>query len=127
MRTKNREIENLNGTVQNLLSLQLKMPLGFQIACLAREVHQAFNELNTKRTAIISKYAKRDENNQVIINKENGMVEIDDEDVKQVDSELDELYNTYVELSAEKIKLDDIKDLDLTVGQIESLVPFIEK
>lgn len=127
MRTKNREIENLNGTVQNLLSLRLKMPLGFQIACLAREVHQAFNELNTKRTAIISKYAKRDENNQVIINKENGMVEIDDEDVKQVDSELDELYNTYVELSAEKIKLDDIKDLDLTVGQIESLVPFIEK
>lgn len=127
MRTKNREIENLNGTVQNLLSLRLKMPVGFQIACLAKEVHQAFNELNTKRTAIISKYAKRDENNQVIINKENGMVEIDDEDVKQVDSELDKLYNTYVELSAEKIKLDDIKDLDLTVGQIESLVPFIEK
>ena len=127
MRTKNREIENLNGTVQNLLSLRLKMPVGFQIACLAKEVHQAFNELNTKRTAIISKYAKRDENNQVIINKENGMVEIDDEDVKQVDSKLDKLYNTYVELSAEKIKLDDIKDLDLTVGQIESLVPFIEK
>lgn len=127
MRTKNREIENLNGTVQNLLSLRLKMPVGFQIACLAREVHQAFNELNAKRTAIISKYAKRDENDKVIINKENGMVEIDDEDVKQVDSELDELYNTYVELSAEKIKLDNIKDLDLTVGQIESLVPFIEK
>lgn len=123
-----RQIEVLNNTIQNLLSLKLELSVAFQLASLAREIHEAFDMLNTERTKIITKYAKKDENGQMVVNKENNnMIEIPDEDVSKVDAELDELFARKVELKSGKIKLEAIKDLDLTVGQIEALVPFIEK
>ncbi|MBR2430478.1 hypothetical protein IKB17_03315 [bacterium] len=127
MEISNKQIEALNSTVQILLPLQLKLPLAYQIACIARDVHEAFDKLNTERTEIITKYAKKDENGKVVTNSENHMIEIDDKDVKNVDKELNELFSKKVELKTEKIKLEDIKDLDLTVAQIEALVSFIEK
>lgn len=123
-----RQIETLNGAIQELLPLKLELSLAFQLASLAKEVHEAFNMLNIERTKIITKYAKKDENGQIIANKDNSnMIEIPDEDVKKVDAELDELFAKKIELKSEKIQLSAIKDLDLTVGQIEVLVPFIEK
>jgi hypothetical protein len=123
-----RQIEALNGAIQELLPLKLELSLAFQLASLAKEVHEAFNMLNIERTKIITKYAKKDENGQIIANKDNSnMIEIPDEDVKKVDAELDELFAKKIELKSEKIQLSAIKDLDLTVGQIEVLVPFIEK
>ena len=84
--------------------------------------------LNTERTKIVTKYAKKDDNGQIVVDKENNnMIEIPDEDVKKVDAELDELFARKIELQSNKIQLEAIKDLDLTVGQIEVLVPFIEK
>lgn len=123
-----RQIEALNGAIQELLPLKLELSLAFQLASLAKEVHEAFNMLNIERTKIITKYAKKDENGQIVANKDNSnMIEIPDEDVKKVDAELDELFAKKIELKSEKIQLSAIKDLDLTVGQIEVLVPFIEK
>lgn len=123
-----RQIEALNGAIQELLPLKLELSLAFQLASLAKEVHEAFNMLNIERTKIITKYAKKDENGQIMANKDNSnMIEIPDEDVKKVDAELDELFAKKIELKSEKIQLSAIKDLDLTVGQIEVLVPFIEK
>lgn len=127
MEISNRQLETLNTTVSNLLPLQLKLPLGYQIACIARDVHEAFDKLNADRTMIITKYAKKDENGQIITNRETNMIEIDDEDAKIVDKELNELFSRKIEIKSEKIKLNDIIDLELTVGQIEALVPFIEK
>ena len=123
-----RQIEALNGAIQELLPLKLELSLAFQLASLAKEVHEAFNMLNIERTKVITKYAKKDENRLIIANKDNSnMIEIPDEDVKKVDAELDELFAKKIELKSEKIQLSAIKDLDLTVGQIEVLVPFIEK
>ena len=123
-----RQVEVLNNTIQELLPLKLELSLAFQLASLAREIHEAFDMLNTERTKIVTKYAKKDDNGQIVVDKENNnMIEIPDEDVKKVDAELDELFARKIELQSNKIQLEAIKDLDLTVGQIEALVPFIEK
>lgn len=127
MEISNRQLETLNTTVSNLLPLQLKLPLGYQIACIARDVHEAFDKINASRTMIITKYANKDENGQVITNPETHMVELTEENAKMVDKELNELYAQKSEIKSEKVKLSDMMDLDLTVAQIEALIPFIEK
>ena len=81
----------------------------------------------TMRQEIIERYAKRDENGHVIVNSENGTVDVDEGKIPELNKELDGLFNREIELESNKIKLDDIKDLDLTVGQIEALIPLIEK
>lgn len=124
---KAREIKNLNDTLQVLLPLQLKMPFAYEIACIAREVRENDMMISTMRQEIIERYAKRDENGSMIINPENGTIEVDEERVSELNKELDNLFNRDIELKSNKIKLDDIKDLDLTVGQIEALISLIEE
>ena len=124
---KAREIKNLNDTIQILLPLQLKMPFAYEVACIAREVRENDMMISTMRQEIIERYAKRDENGHVIVNSENGTVDVDEEKIPELNKELDSLFNKEIELESNKIKLDDIKDLDLTVGQIEALISLIEK
>ena len=124
---KAREIKNLNDTIQILLPLQLKMPFAYEVACIAREVRENDMMISTMRQEIIERYAKRDENGHVIVNSENGTVDVDEEKIPELNKELNGLFNREIELESNKIKLDDIKDLDLTVGQIEALIPLIEK
>ena len=124
---KAREIKNLNDTIQILLPLQLKMPFAYEVACIAREVRENDMMISTMRQEIIERYAKRDENGHVIVNSENGTVDVDEGKIPELNKELDGLFNKEIELESNKIKLNDIKDLDLTVGQIEALIPLIEK
>ena len=124
---KAREIKKLNDTIQILLPLQLKMPFAYEVACIAREVRENDMMISTMRQEIIERYAKRDENGHVIVNSENGTVDVDEEKIPELNKELDGLFNREIELESNKIKLDDIKDLDLTVGQIEALISLIEE
>lgn len=127
MNIKARELENLNNTIQVLLPMQLKMPFAYKVACIAREVRENYNMINVMRQEILERYAKRDENGQVIIDQQNGMVTVEPEKVMETNKELDKLFSRDIELKCDKIKIDDIKDLDLTVGQLEALIPLVEE
>lgn len=127
MNIKARELENLNNTIQVLLPMQLKMPFAYKVACIAREVRENYSMINVMRQEILERYAKRDENGQVIIDQQNGMVTVEPEKVMETNKELDKLFSRDIELKCDKIKLDDIKDLDLTVGQLEALIPLVEE
>ena len=127
MNIKARELENLNNTIQVLLPMQLKMPFAYKVACIAREVREKYSMINVMRQEILERYAKRDENGQVIIDQQNGMVTVEPEKVMETNKELDKLFSRDIELKCGKIKIDDIKDLDLTVGQLEALIPLVEE
>lgn len=127
MNIKARELENLNNTIQVLLPMQLKMPFAYKVACIAREVRENYSMINVMRQEILERYAKRDENGQVIIDQQNGMVTVEPEKVIETNKELDKLFSRDIELKCDKIKIDDIKDLDLTVGQLEALIPLVEE
>lgn len=127
MNIKARELENLNNTIQVLLPMQLKMPFAYKVACIAREVRENYSMINVMRQEILERYAKRDENGQVIIDQQNGMVTVEPEKIMETNKELDKLFSRDIELKCDKIKIDDIKDLDLTVGQLEALIPLVEE
>ena len=127
MNIKARELENLNNTIQVLLPMQLKMPFAYKVACIAREVRENYSMINVMRQEILERYAKRDENGQVIIDQQNGMVTVEREKFMETNKELDKLFSRDIELKCDKIKIDDIKDLDLTVGQLEALIPLVEE
>ena len=55
------------------------------------------------------------------------MVTVEPEKVMETNKELDKLFSRDIELKCGKIKIDDIKDLDLTVGQLEALIPLVEE
>ena len=127
MNIKARELENLNNTIQVLLPMQLKMPFAYKVAWIAREVREKYSMINVMRQEILERYAKRDENGQVIIDQQNGMVTVEPEKVMETNKELDKLFSRDIELKCDKIKIDDMKDLELTVGRLEALRPLVEE
>ena len=54
-------------------------------------------------------------------------IKIDETKIGELNKELDNLYSREIELKSSKIDLVDIQDLDLTVGQIEILIPLINE
>ena len=123
---KAREIKNLSETMDTLLPLQLKMPFAYEVASIAREVRENNFMINAMRQEIIERFAERDDNGQMRINQEDGTVEVQEGKYAELNAELDKLMNRDIELNSNKIKLVDIKDLDLTVGQISALIPLID-
>lgn len=123
---KAREIKNLSETMDTLLPLQLKMPFAYEVASIAREVRENNFMINAMRQEIVERFAERDDNGQIRINQEDGTVEVQEGKYAELNAELDKLMNRDIELNSNKIKLVDIKDLDLTVGQISALIPLID-
>lgn len=123
---KAREIKNLSETMDSLLPLQLKMPFAYEVASIAREVRENNFMINAMRQEIVERFAERDDNGQMRINQEDGTVEVQEGKYAELNAELDKLMNRDIELKSNKIKLVDIKDLDLTVGQISALIPLID-
>lgn len=123
---KAREIKNLSETMDTLLPLQLKMPFAYEVASIAREVRENNFMINAMRQEIVERFAERDDNGQIRINQEDGTVEVQEGKYAELNTELDKLMNRDIELNSNKIKLVDIKDLDLTVGQISALIPLID-
>ena len=54
-------------------------------------------------------------------------IKIDETKIGELNKELDNLYNKEIEWKSSKIDLVDIQDLELTVGQIEILIPLINE
>lgn len=123
---KAREIKNLSETMDTLLPLQLKMPFAYEVASIAREVRENNFMISAMRQEIVERFAERDDNGQIKINQEDGTVEVQEGKYAELNAELDKLMNRDIELNSNKIKLVDIKDLDLTVGQISALIPLID-
>ena len=123
---KAREIKNLSETMDTLLPLQLKMPFAYEVASIAREVRENNFMINAMKQEIVERFAERDDNGQIRVNQEDGTVEVQEGKYAELNSELDKLMNRDIELKSNKIKLVDIKDLDLTVGQISALIPLID-
>lgn len=123
---KAREIKSLSETMDTLLPLQLKMPFAYEVASIAREVRENNFMINAMRQEIVERFAERDDNGQIRINQEDGTVEVQEGKYAELNAELDKLMNRDIELNSNKIKLVDIKDLDLTVGQISALIPLID-
>lgn len=122
---KARELEKLNETLEQLLPLQLKMPFAYKLACIARETRENNAMIQTMRQEIIERYAKRDAEGSMIF--DGNKIKIDETKIGKLNKELDNLYNREIELKSSKIDLVDIQDLDLTVGQIEILIPLINE
>lgn len=126
MEIKARELKELSDTIRELLPLQLNINLSYKIACIAREIREKQNMVDTLKEELIETYAKKDEKGMTLISEE-GVVEIDKKDAAELNKQLNDLMVRNIEINIEKIKLDDILDLNLTIGQMTSLLPLIEK
>jgi len=82
-------------------------------------------EFNETRMALIKKYGEKDENGELITD-DKGNCKIITENVEKFSAELNELVAAEIEINANKIKMDDLENVDFTPSEMVALEPFIE-
>lgn len=114
-----------NNLFREIHSKPMPARTAFKVARLIRELDKENEMFDKQRIDIVTRYAKRDENGDMI--EENNQVLIDDDKMQQFQDEFNALLDTEVEVNAEKLDIEDLGDIELTPKQIMNLEKFINE
>lgn len=113
--------EGLRGLSQK----PLKARCAYAVGKILKAADSEMSSFNEARMNLIRKYGEKDENGE-LKSDENGNVHIISESLATFNSELQELLDTNVEINANKIKMDDIGEVEFTPSEMTQLDAFIE-
>ena len=120
------DVVNATGTFNKIMQQSFKGSLAFKIARLARELDKEMQTFNEERQKIIQKYAKKDENGELITD-ENGNVTFDTDKVQEVNEEFNSLLSTELEVNADKLPMDYMDSFELTPQEMLGIEMFFEE
>ena len=124
----NVKLEDLVNATEGLKGLsqkQLKARCAYAVGKILKSADAEIQSFNETRMELIKKYGEKAENGE-LKTEENGNVRIPAEQMEAFSRELRELLDTNVEISANKIKMDDIGEVEFTPAEMAQLENFIE-
>ena len=125
IKVKISELLNSTEALQKLAGADLKAKLAWQTAKLLKGADAEIQSFNETRMNLIKKYGEKDDNGDLITD-EKGNCKIIAESVEEFSTELNELINSEVELSGNKLRIDDLDGMNFTPSEMSVLEPFIE-
>ncbi len=126
IKIKMSDLLNSTETLQKLSQKELKARLALSIARLLKEAEREIQNFNEVRMNLIKKYGEKDENGELITD-DNGNCKIVPDGVEIFSKELNEAISTEIEINANKLRIDDLDNLDFTPSDMAVLEPFIEE
>lgn len=117
----------LNSTdgLKGLSQKQLKARPAYAISKILKAADAEMTTFNDTRMELIKKYGEKDETGE-LKSDENGNVHIVDEMLSTFNKELQDLLSTSIDINANKIRIDDIGDVEFTPAEMAQLDEFIE-
>lgn len=119
------DLLNATDTLQLLSKKSLKARLAFSVAKLLKGAEQEIQSFNETRMNIIRKYGEKDENGELKTD-ESGNCKIEESSINEFSKELNDLIDTEVEISASKMRMEDLENLEFTPSEMVALEPFME-
>lgn len=122
------ELLNSTEALQKLAGTELKAKLAWQVGRILKAAEAEIQSFNETRMNLIKKYGEKDENGELVTD-EQGNCKIVEGDINEFSNELNDLINSEVEISGNKIKIDDLDKVDFTpaeMAQLEILIDFGE-
>lgn len=126
IKIKMSDLLNSTDTLQKLSQKELKARLALSIARLLKEAEREIQNFNEVRMNLIKKYGEKDENGELITDDKNNCKIIPD-GVEIFSKELNDIIDTEIEINANKLRLEDLDNLDFTPSDMAVLEPFISE
>ena len=122
-----REALDSTNVLQALGQKQLKGRVAYNVAKILRQVEIEFNLFNETRKKLVEKYGDKDENGNPKINPETNEYVFSGDNLKAVTDDINKTLDCNITINANKIKLDDLNDVQFTPSEIELIEGFIEE
>ena len=120
------ELLNSTEILQKLASKELKARLALEVARMLKAIEKEMQDFNDIRMKLITKYGEKDENGELITD-EKGNCKIEQEHVETFSNELNDMIAAEVEINANKLKIEQLENLDFTPAEMSALEPFIDE
>jgi len=118
------DLLNSTDALSKLAKINLKARPAFYASKLIKAADAEIQEFNDTRLNLIKKYGEKDENGELITD-DKGNCKIMPDSVSTFQQELKELIDVEIELNVDKIKIEDIENIELTPEDMTILEKFI--
>lgn len=119
------QLINSTDGLKELSQKQLKARSAYAVGKIIKAADAEMSAFNEARMELIRKYGEKREDGE-LNSDENGNVRILPESLNEFNKELDDLLKTQIEINANKIKIDDISDIEFTAAEMAQIDEFIE-
>jgi len=97
-------------SLNKLIDKEVNIKTSYKLSKLFKQLINEYNHFDENRIKLLNKYAEKDNNGEVKVNKENNSVFILDVNKGKFNKEFSELVSIEVEFVFEKVRLDDLGD-----------------
>lgn len=119
------QLINSTDGLKGLSQKPLKARSAYAVSKILKAADAEMSSFNETRMDLIKKYGEKGEDGE-LKSDENGNVRILPESLETFNKELQDLLKTEVEISASKIRIEDIDDVEFTAAEMAQLDDFIE-
>lgn len=104
----------------------MPIQLAYKLSRLYDSVNNNARFYSTELNKIISEYAERDEEGNMVQAKEGNGIQLQKAYISKAETAINELLNLMVDVPDISFTLDELKDIKLSLEEFEVLLPFIK-
>lgn len=118
------EFENL---YNKLKDFKMSIKTAYKLSKLVREVDNEKMFYQTKLASIIDSYGEKDSDGNFVLTEDKTGVQVKKGEIEKCQKEIVELSNLDVEISGIEISIEELENFELTLQDMEILMPFIKE
>ena len=127
MKLKMNQIIEFQMFYNNIKNTKLPLKTAYKLNKLFIQINEELSFYQQKFTEIINEFGKRDENGELIYSSDRTSIEIMDGRRLECQQKIEELQNLEVNIEGIEFTTDELESLNLTISEVECLMPFIKE
>lgn len=127
MKLKMNQIIEFQMFYNNIKNTKLPLKTAYKLNKLFIQINEELSFYQQKFTEIINEFGKRDENGELIYSSDRTSIEIMDGRRLECQQKIKELQNLEVNIEGIEFTTDELESLNLTISEVECLMPFIKE
>lgn len=127
MKLKMQQIIEFQKFYNNVKNIKLPLKTAYKLNKLITQINTESSFYQQKFSEIINEFGKRDENGELVYSSDKTSIEIEDARRDECLQKIEELQNLEVNISGIDFTIEELEGLNLTISEVECLMPFIKE
>lgn len=127
MKLKMQQIIEFQKFYNNVKSTKLPLKTAYKLNKLFIQVNEELSFYQQKFAEIVNNFGKRDENGELVYSSDKTSIEIEEARRDECLQKIEELQNLEVDISGIDFTIEELEGFNLTISEVECLMPFIKE
>lgn len=127
MKLKMQQIIEFQKFYNNVKNIKLPLKTAYKLNKLFIQANEELSFYQQKFAEIINNFGKRDENGELVYSSDKTSIEIEEARRDECLQKIEELQNLEVDISGIDFTIEELEGFNLTISEVECLMPFIKE